>query len=471
MTNGKPREIGRDTLDALRRIGLGGESRDAIEAGISSLSCGFDLDPVHRYELASLASAEISSDHGYGLTESGQEAIRELLNAADPGWSVDWRCIPKVRRGSEFRAEYDLAVAAEGEALRTVSRFERELRTARELARQASEARLVVMAREGEARRSADSPPSCGHPAPGVDAGELASLRAMVARLEVWKLELRGCRFAGGDGTSVAAELGTRMRGTRDGDPEVAGSSSGSDLGDGMRGEYDFTGGFRGLFFSGGIDALRDLISKVCAWAGLESNRFDDDQDPALDSPAQRVVRALHRWQALLGVSPGGLIGGPVAFGSEGPGIRNTVRVHLDRIEASCRDAISRAGSLVPRVVISADVLHALVWHVDTVRRCLASHPGLSPVDHLAEIAGIVNRGTIVSGPGNVDADGEVIEVYDQGRILDLERVARSRAEDLEASSRRIADLEERSRAHAEDCEWSGAIEAAYLRRFLAILD
>jgi hypothetical protein len=452
------REISRETVDSLRNIGLGGLSLDAIEAGINSLSCGFDLDPVHRLELARLVSVEISSDHGCGLTESGQDAVRELLDAVSPGWN-------------ELREEYDMAVLVEVEAFRAVDRCERELRTARESARQASEARLAVMAREGEAKRSG---PSVAHPAPGVDAEELASLRAMVARLESWKRELRGCRFAGGDGTCIAAELGTRMMGRRGGEAaaaEVAGEPFGEGEADGMRAEYDFTGAIRGgLFFPGGLAwrALRDLISKVRAWAEFralaELNDFDDDQDPALDSPAQGVVRALDRWQALSGVPSGGLIGGPVAFGCAGSDMRDGVRVHLDRIEASCGDAIARAGSSVPRVAISADVLHALVWHVGAIRRCLASSTGRSPAICLAEISDIVSRGPIASGPGGADADGEIVQVYDERRILELtnqrdramadaaqERLFRT--EDLEASSRRIADLEESSRSHAETCE------------------
>lgn len=160
-----PRGVTRETMDILRKINLGGSSFDAIVAGVlASLVTGLALDSSYRDELIRLASADISGDNGYGLTESGQGAIKELLDVVDPGWR-------------------------------------------------------------------------------------------------------------------------------------------------GMREEYDFAGASRGLFCRGGsgdvsADALRDLVSEVCAWAQL--NRFDDDQDPALDSPAQRAVRALDRWQAVSAGSPVG---------------------------------------------------------------------------------------------------------------------------------------------------------------------
>lgn len=46
-----------------------------------------------------------------------------------------------------------------------------------------------------------------------------------------------------------------------------------------------------------GVDPLGDLLGELALWA--ETRRFDDDQDPALDTPDERVVRAYMRWQAM----------------------------------------------------------------------------------------------------------------------------------------------------------------------------
>ena len=42
---------------------------------------------------------------------------------------------------------------------------------------------------------------------------------------------------------------------------------------------------------------LADLLAELERWS--DTRRFDDDQDPALDAPDERLVRAFFRWQAL----------------------------------------------------------------------------------------------------------------------------------------------------------------------------
>ncbi len=42
---------------------------------------------------------------------------------------------------------------------------------------------------------------------------------------------------------------------------------------------------------------LADLLIDLAMWA--QARRFDDDQDPAQDTPDDRLVRAFFRWQAL----------------------------------------------------------------------------------------------------------------------------------------------------------------------------
>jgi hypothetical protein len=49
--------------------------------------------------------------------------------------------------------------------------------------------------------------------------------------------------------------------------------------------------------------ALGDLLSELSSWCAAHG--FDDDQDPALDTVEQRVVRAYGRWRALSGAGDG----------------------------------------------------------------------------------------------------------------------------------------------------------------------
>lgn len=51
-----------------------------------------------------------------------------------------------------------------------------------------------------------------------------------------------------------------------------------------------------------GLDPLGDLLVELAQWA--ESRRFDDDQDPATDTPDERVVRAYQRWAAMRRLDP-----------------------------------------------------------------------------------------------------------------------------------------------------------------------
>lgn len=91
--------------------------------------------------------------------------------------------------------------------------------------------------------------------------------------------------------------------------------------------------------------------------------------------------------------------------------------VHLSAIEESCRDAVNRSGSSPPRVMISADVLSAVVHHL----RCLSS--GLTCLNlrtdgevdgwfrgkgRMGELIAVASRGPIVGGPGAADACGDV---------------------------------------------------------------
>lgn len=43
-------------------------------------------------------------------------------------------------------------------------------------------------------------------------------------------------------------------------------------------------------------DPMSDLMAQLALWA--EARRFDDDQNPATDTPDERLVRSYLRWQA-----------------------------------------------------------------------------------------------------------------------------------------------------------------------------
>jgi len=81
------------------------------------------------------------------------------------------------------------------------------------------------------------------------------------------------------------------------------------------------------------------------------------------------------------------------------------VKVDLDAVRRSCEATIAhRPGDAsIPRVVISADILLAMVSHAEQVRLAVADQSM-----HRSFIAEIIDQGPIVSGPGAADAAGEV---------------------------------------------------------------
>lgn len=48
-------------------------------------------------------------------------------------------------------------------------------------------------------------------------------------------------------------------------------------------------------------EPLTSLLAQLAIWSA--GRQFDDDQDPATDSPDERLVRAFERWGSLEGVS------------------------------------------------------------------------------------------------------------------------------------------------------------------------
>lgn len=84
----------------------------------------------------------------------------------------------------------------------------------------------------------------------------------------------------------------------------------------------------------------------------------------------------------------------------------NRVKVDIDAVRRSCKSAIAnRPGDAsIPRVVISADILLAIIFHVDQVRRISDSMSACA-----SALADVVGQGPIVGGAGAADAAGEVV--------------------------------------------------------------
>jgi hypothetical protein len=91
-------------------------------------------------------------------------------------------------------------------------------------------------------------------------------------------------------------------------------------------------------------------------------------------------------------------------------GSRDAVRVDLRVIQQSCEEAIasrSRDGS-IPRVVISADVLLAVVSFAQELSR--ESVP--ASASELSKLIRFAMRGPVVGGSGAADAWGEVVKPF-----------------------------------------------------------